>query len=66
VITDGLVLRATAWATGKKIASPTGPSFSFRVPLKNLKTGKSYNVKLFVLFTTGEAKFVKAKFKTCA
>jgi hypothetical protein len=65
VFRDGVVLWSTVWAAKKKIKKLTSGPFVYTVNAKKLKKGKKFKVKLYVIFSTGDKFYLKAKFKTC-
>ncbi|MGK2877880.1 MAG: hypothetical protein ACSLFF_04825 [Solirubrobacterales bacterium] len=65
IFRDGVVLWSTVWAARKKIRTLRGGPFTYTVNANKLKKGKRFNVKLFVIFSSGDKFYLKATFKTC-
>jgi hypothetical protein len=62
---DGVVLWSTVWAAKKKIKKLSSGPYVYTVNAKKLAKNKKFNVKLYVIFSTGDKFYLKAKFKTC-
>ncbi|MBJ7354154.1 MAG: hypothetical protein JHC98_04955 [Thermoleophilaceae bacterium] len=65
IFRDGVVLWSTLWAAKKKVKRLSAGPYVFTVNAKKLKKGKKFNVKLFVIFSTGDKFYLKTTFKTC-
>ena len=65
VFRDGVVLWSTLWAAKKKVKKLSSGPYVYTVNAKKLKKGKKYNVKIFVVFSTGDKFYLKSSFRTC-